>query len=198
MSQDALETALTVLTDARGTCRVMRDGDRPFREPESDREAADMLTGTIEGIDEALVKVKAAMRARAAAPLTFAALREANVKRCSSAFHPLSHWNPLEWAGAMAGEAGEACNVAKKLRRLDGTPQTRERQIDPTLGLDGTREALTRDLGAELADVVIYADLLAACVGIDLGAIVAQKFNEVSRRVGSPVLLIAGQEERRG
>jgi hypothetical protein len=28
-------------------------------------------------------------------------------------------WSGLEWAGAMCGEAGEAANVAKKLRRVE-------------------------------------------------------------------------------
>ena len=37
-------------------------------------------------------------------------------------------------------------------------------------------------LALELADVVIYADLLAERLGIDLGAAVRTKFNEVSDR----------------
>jgi len=38
----------------------------------------------------------------------------------------------------------------------------------------------------ELADVLTYLDLLAATLGVDLGRAAAQKFNEVSERVGFP------------
>ena len=71
----------------------------------------------------------------------------------------------------MAGECGEACNVVKKIDR------------------DGWSEELQLKLAKELADVVTYADLLAARYGIDLGHAVAAKFNEVSERVGSDLRL---------
>lgn len=106
-------------------------------------------------------------------------LREINVRRCAAAFHPVEAWTPAEWAVAMAGECGEACNVVKKLRRLqDGTntakdPQTREEAI-----------ALLKD---ELADLIIYADLLAARLEIDLGEAVRHKFNAVSDRMGCDI-----------
>jgi NTP pyrophosphatase (non-canonical NTP hydrolase) len=72
----------------------------------------------------------------------------------------------------MAGECGEVCDAVKKLRRLaDGTntakdPQTEHEAIDV--------------IADELADLVIYADLLAARLGIDLGQSVQDKFNAVS------------------
>jgi NTP pyrophosphatase (non-canonical NTP hydrolase) len=68
----------------------------------------------------------------------------------------------------LAGEVGEACNVIKKLAR--------ER-----LGLKGSR-ATKEQLAAELADVIICADLIAMDFGIDLGEAVALKFNETSRK----------------
>lgn len=106
--------------------------------------------------------------------ISFQQLREVNVERCPKFGHGLNEWSVLEWAGAMCGEAGEAANVAKKIRRLaDGC----------AVNNPGTPE-LARKLGEELADVVIYADLLAASQGIDLGGAVANKFDEVSRRVG--------------
>jgi hypothetical protein len=44
--------------------------------------------------------------------LSFNDLRDVNVERCKAAFdHELSDWSLLEWAGAMAGEAGEAANM---------------------------------------------------------------------------------------
>ncbi len=93
--------------------------------------------------------------------LTFDVLREKNVARCEQVFHPLDSWSPTDWACAMAGEAGEACNIMKKMRR-------------------GDEGNFTEALAKELADVVIYADLLAARMGIDLGEEVLRKFNEVS------------------
>lgn len=97
--------------------------------------------------------------------LTFDALRRANVERCERSFrHPLTDWSPLEWAGAAAGEMGEAANLCKKLRRGEPIPAA--------------------EIGKEIADVVIYLDLLAASLGIDLGYTVAAKFNEVSVRRG--------------
>ncbi len=106
--------------------------------------------------------------------ISFADLRAVNVERCPLFGHGLNAWNALEWAGAMCGEAGEAANIAKKIRRLaDGC------------NVNAPNPAGLRvQLGEELADVVIYADLLAASEGIDLAAAVCAKFNEVSGRVG--------------
>lgn len=96
--------------------------------------------------------------------LDFNTLRAANVARCEAVFHPLHAWSPTDWSNAMAGEAGEACNVTKKMLRGD-----------PLGKLDIA-------LAKELADVVIYADLLAARMNINLGEAVRLKFNEVSDR----------------
>lgn len=49
--------------------------------------------------------------------------------------------------------------------------------------------ALTPMIADELADLVIYADLLAERLEIDLGAAVVRKFNKVSERVGSNIRL---------
>ena len=104
--------------------------------------------------------------------LTFERLRNVNVERCQEAFHPLVAWSLSDWACAMAGEAGEACNVVKKYRRYqDGTNTAKDPQT-----VDEIRDALA----AELADTIIYADLLAARAGIDLGEAVRAKFNAVS------------------
>lgn len=107
--------------------------------------------------------------------LTFDELRQANVKRAIEDFnHPLDSWSLTDWCCAMAGEVGEACNFAKKIRR----------------GLEvDTKQDLKIELGRELADVITYADLIAASLGIDLGEIIKQKFNEVSDRRGAPTKL---------
>lgn len=111
--------------------------------------------------------------------LTFARLRDANVRRCEAPDgfnHPLAAWNALEWAGAMCGEAGEACNVAKKMRRLETGVTHRTQEADADI--------LRMKLADELGDVVIYADLLAQRAGLDLGKCVAKKFDRTSSEIG--------------
>lgn len=51
------------------------------------------------------------------------------------------------------------------------------------------RVELTGKIADELADLVIYADLLAARLCIDLGGSVAKKFNIVSKERGSKIKL---------
>jgi NTP pyrophosphatase (non-canonical NTP hydrolase) len=113
--------------------------------------------------------------------LSFDKLREANVRRCEDVFHPLDSWSPTDWATAMAGECGEACNNIKKLRRLDGADQELDSKFE--------RTRLIFETASELADLVIYADLLAARLGIDLGYAVTRKFNEVSEKRSSKFTL---------
>jgi NTP pyrophosphatase (non-canonical NTP hydrolase) len=110
--------------------------------------------------------------------LTFSGLREVNVTRCKR-WHPpeSTPWTSADWSNALCGEAGELANVIKKLRRHETGARN---EGDPTV------EQLTVMAGAELADVVIYADLVAHHLGIDLGAAIADKFNKVSRKYGFP------------
>lgn len=100
---------------------------------------------------------------------TLADLRAANEKRqiewCGDRVNDLS-FRAME----LGGEVGEALNVAKKL--------VRERN-----GWRGSR-ATTQDLALELADVIICADLVAECEGIDLMAAVREKFNETTDKIG--------------
>lgn len=70
------------------------------------------------------------------------------------------------FGNAIAGEVGEACNVIKKIER--------ER-----IGLRGSRADIN-DLAEELADVIIYIDLLAADCNIDLEEAIKAKFNKTS------------------
>ena len=105
-------------------------------------------------------------------PLTFQRLRKKNVKRCRIAFHKVEDWSPCDWATAMGGECGEACNLTKKMLRGDrGGPKD------------------IQELGKEIADVVVYADLLAAAAGINLENAIIHKFNEVSDRKNSKIKL---------
>ena len=82
-----------------------------------------------------------------------------------------------DWSNAMAGEAGETCNVVKKLRRIE-------------LGIGAaepyTRESLLAELAKEIGDTYLYLDLLAQFYGLDLAQCVADTFNRVSVREGFP------------
>lgn len=110
--------------------------------------------------------------------LSFSALREVNVTRCQR-WHPPGSvpWTAADWSNATCGEAGELANVVKKIRRHE-TGAVNEG--DPSL------EALKAMAAEELADVVIYCDLLADYLKVDLGAAVKAKFNKVSMKYGFP------------
>jgi NTP pyrophosphatase (non-canonical NTP hydrolase) len=101
--------------------------------------------------------------------INFNQLRDANRARQRTSFRSCLAWLPSDWSNALAGEVGEACNLIKKLRRGEVVNKD--------------------DIAKELADVVIYSDLLAVQFGIDLGQAVRDKFNEVSARVGSKIEL---------
>jgi NTP pyrophosphatase (non-canonical NTP hydrolase) len=116
--------------------------------------------------------------------LTFRTLRDANLQRL-----PLfkdakgrtchgekdgSDWSPAQWLQAVVGELGEYANLRKKCERGDLTPE----EAKPMLA-------------DELADVVIYLDILAAQLGIDLGNAVMHKWNKTSEKVGAPLRIDA-------
>ncbi len=107
--------------------------------------------------------------------LTFDAFHQVNVSRCLR-WHPagIESWSPSDWITAIVGELGEMASLIKmRNRERDGLPGNK---FSPT----------TEDIAKEAADVFIYLDLFCAANGIDLGAAVKQKFNEVSERVGFP------------
>lgn len=111
--------------------------------------------------------------------LTFHDLRQVNVERCKR-WHPgfpADEWTIADWSNAAAGEMGEAANVVKKLRRSEfGHPGAN----------DPSRDELEEMLADEIADTVIYLDLLAAHVGLDLASAIRRKFNAVSERESFP------------
>lgn len=114
--------------------------------------------------------------------LSFRTMRDANEKRLPLFRNKLgevahtkadgSDWSKAEWLQAVLGELGELANLMKKVRRGDLTEADAFREIRK-----------------EIADVQIYLDLLALQYGIDLGNAVADKFNEVSRRVKADVFI---------
>jgi len=118
--------------------------------------------------------------------LTFGALRAANIARIPTfrdKHGRLCHnedgsdWSPAQWLQAVVGELGEYANVRKKFERGDLT-----------------EEEFKAAAASELADVQTYLDILAFRLGIDLGEATATKFNEVSRRVGSPSRLVVVED----
>jgi NTP pyrophosphatase (non-canonical NTP hydrolase) len=113
--------------------------------------------------------------------LDFTTLKEASARRAARWHreHPFDGgWTGGDWGNALAGEVGEACNIIKKIRRVE------EGYTDQTTPEDVIQ--LLNDLGRELADVIIYADLVATMYSLDLGQCVATKFNETSEKWDFP------------
>jgi NTP pyrophosphatase (non-canonical NTP hydrolase) len=106
----------------------------------------------------------------------------ARAKRWHPGFPNDDVWTLADWSNAMCGEAGEAANVVKKLRRVE---------TGHVGALDGAADVLRTKLGDEIADVYLYLDLLATKAGIDTQAAVVRKFNAVSEREGMPERLRA-------
>jgi NTP pyrophosphatase (non-canonical NTP hydrolase) len=97
----------------------------------------------------------------------------------------INQWSPLEWAGAMCGEAGECANAAKKLKRLqDGIASINE------VGRSYSDfKAVQHVVAKEVCDVVLYAVLVAASVGIrpaEFQELLAEVFNRKSEEYGFP------------
>lgn len=109
-------------------------------------------------------------------PLTFSEVAVINRSR-STRWHAkgTEPWTGADWSNAMCGEAGEAANVVKKLRRAE-TGMAGARDPHPTV--------LVEDLADELADTFLYLDLVADHYGIDLAKAIVSKFNRVSDREG--------------
>lgn len=116
-------------------------------------------------------------------PMTFGQFSQTNLERALR-WHKggLDEWSVSDWATASAGEMGEACNAVKKLRRLE---HDLANISDPGRQLSTKAEAVAK-IGEEIADTVIYLDLLAQRLGLSLADEVAKKFNATSERYGFP------------
>ena len=110
--------------------------------------------------------------------LALGTIREVNAPRTQAWHADGDPWLGVDYSNAMCGEAGEAANVVKKLRRLETNAVHRLQEQD--------QEALIEQLGDECADVILYLDLLAAHYGIDLAEAVVRKFNKTSEKFGFP------------
>ncbi len=107
-------------------------------------------------------------------------MQEINMQRANK-WHggDFRSWSGLEWAGALCGEAGEAANVAKKLKRI-------ESGIDGNAFSEHALEAdkLISELANECADTFLYLTLLASKYDIDLENVIVDKFNSKSKEMG--------------
>lgn len=118
---------------------------------------------------------------------------KANLSRVER-WHSLNSWSPLEWAGAMCGEAGEAANSAKKLKRVqDQIANNDGRLFGLEMSLTEQEKLYAKQIGMEVADTIIYSVLLCARVGVDLEACIKEAFNQKSEEYGFPERL--GQDE---
>lgn len=106
--------------------------------------------------------------------LSFATLRKANLERANTTekYAVCKTWTLDQWFKAVVGELGEFANISKKVDRGDFT-------------LEEAKQSLAK----EIADTLIYLDLMAHNLDIDLGSATIEKFNEVSQRVGSNIYL---------
>lgn len=93
----------------------------------------------------------------------------------------LTQWSELEWAGAMCGEAGEAANVAKKIRRLSLSLPNREADLT-----QDDSSALREKFGDEVGDTIIYGLLLLSVLGFNASEVIGRVFDRKSVEYGFP------------
>lgn len=107
--------------------------------------------------------------------LSLQKLHNLNVLRCKELWHGIDEWSPEEWLMCLTGEVGELASKLKHRRRGEAVPQ--------------------REVGEELADILIYLDLLAASLRLDLAAETIRKFNLTSYQFDS-IYKLEGEEEK--
>ena len=108
--------------------------------------------------------------------LTFNEFSETNRKRGHKWHADGEPWIGSDWSNAAAGEMGEACNVVKKLRRIETSTVSRPGEQNELV--------LRTKLANEIADTMIYLDLLADYYGLNLEAAIKGKFNQTSIEFG--------------
>lgn len=107
---------------------------------------------------------------------TFETVAKHNLDR-AKLWHPdgIDGWTPAEWGNAFAGEAGELCNVLKKILRHDSG-------IQQASGV--TKDKLIDAAAQEIGDAYLYLDLVAQRLGLDIYSCIRETFNRVSDREG--------------
>jgi NTP pyrophosphatase (non-canonical NTP hydrolase) len=119
--------------------------------------------------------------------MSFAGLRAANASRCKR-WHKggLEEWSATDWATAVMGEAGEMCNAIKKLRRIE----TDALNINEPGRQFTDRKTAVESIAKEMGDTLIYMDLLAQRLGVDLEKSIIEVFNQKSEEYEFPERLI--------
>lgn len=102
--------------------------------------------------------------------LDFARLREVSSVRSKRWQGGSEPWSLSDWGVAAGGEMGEMLNIIKKLNRVR----------DGMIGNNVSEVNLRVELANEIADTIIYLDLLAASIDISLSAAIITKFNATS------------------
>jgi NTP pyrophosphatase (non-canonical NTP hydrolase) len=134
------------------------------------------------------------------AKLTFELFRRINSARCArwhEGFPNTDSWSISDWSNALQGEVGELsdallalvasisassgqlANLIKKIRRLE-TGALSKRPDEQDI------KKLVSLAGKEAGDVLAYLDLLMTKLGLELGVVAAEKFNEISERENWP------------
>src|SRR5688572_24677898 len=85
-------------------------------------------------------------------------------------WHQGQRWSVLEWGGAMAGECGEAVNVAKKLRRAEQGLNNRRKGTTAAEQVAELRPKLLEECG----DTIAYMLLLLADQGLTADDLLAE------------------------
>jgi NTP pyrophosphatase (non-canonical NTP hydrolase) len=123
--------------------------------------------------------------------LTFRRVSAVNAKRAARWHRGFPNhedgWTGADWSNAMCGEAGEAANIVKKIRRIDISIQQAEQKNHPD---EAYMAMLRQKLATEIGDTFIYLDLLAQFYGLKMEKCVAETFNRVSDREGFPEKIV--------
>jgi len=108
------------------------------------------------------------------AALTIADFSRTNWQRHLESFPGCNGWNLTDWVRNVAWGADEVGAVLESVRCGRRT-------------LDDARA----EFGRKIADTFAALDLLATSIDLDLATVVADEFNELSRKVGSPLSFAA-------
>lgn len=112
-------------------------------------------------------------------------------KKCkerTELFHKngLYDWTLTDWTTALAGEVGEICDAAKKIRRYEiGSKQSKNVPY----------EKLIQNIKDEIGDAQAYLCLLAEFLNVDIVDCVVDKFNAVSKKE-SVDIFVEKEEEK--
>lgn len=90
-------------------------------------------------------------------------------------------WTLVDWTNALAGEAGEACNASKKLKRINTKLPNKEAGLDKS-----NVDELKLKVAKECADNILYAILTIDYLGFDATETIRKVFNQKSIEYGFP------------